>query len=139
MASHGGDILYLCSFLCYVLATYLCTSTVMAERMGGRTLLVSGRRVLDHQNSQQQDKATMGEPSTHLIHLWTAAIQSGRHAVTQSTSSAVSADSFGGGAGVVSSSGAEQRSLCYRGTVFLHCMRWDNGNTPSIKWMSVGF
>ena len=139
MASHGGDILYLCSFLCYVLLLMYLYRCGRKNENGRENTSVSGRRVLDHQNSQQQDKATMGEPSTHLIHLWTAAIQSGRHAVTQSTSSAVSADSFGGGAGVVSSSGAEQRSLCYRGTVFLHCMRWDNGNTPSIKWMSVGF
>ena len=54
-------------------------------------------------------QGNMGEPSTRLIHLWTAAIQSGRHPVTKSTSSAVSADSFGGGVGVVSGlgSGAE--------------------------------
>ena len=106
MASHGGDILYLCSFLCYVLATYLCTSTVMAERMGGRTLLVSGRRVLDHQNSQQQDKATMGEPSTHLIHLWTAAIQSGHRAMRHDAIYFISLVAARG-AGVVSGSGAE--------------------------------
>jgi len=50
--------------------------------MGGRTLLVSGRRVLDQKSNGQnspQDKATMGKPTTRLIHLWTAAIQSGHH------------------------------------------------------------
>jgi hypothetical protein len=45
-----------------------------------------------------------GEPSTSLIHLWTAAIQSGHRAAMQSTSSA---DSFGGGAAVVGGLGAE--------------------------------
>ena len=48
-----------------------------------------------------------GEPSTGLIHQWTAAIRRGHRAAPQPTSSADSADSFGGGAGVVGGSGAE--------------------------------
>ena len=40
-------------------------------------------------------------------------------------------------AAVAGGSGAEKRSLCCRGTVFLHCMRWDIGSTPSINRMSV--
>ena len=84
------------------------------------------------QNSRQQ-WWTVHRPH----HLWTAKIQSGHRAATQSTSSADSADSFGGNAAVVGGSGAEQRSLCCRGTMFLHCKRWDNRNTPSINRMSV--
>jgi len=37
----------------------------------------------------------------------------------------------------VGGSGAEKRSLCCRGTIFLHCIRSNIGNTPSINWMSV--
>ena len=101
----GIYYIYVVSFAMYC---YLCTSTVVAERMrmGGRTLLVSGRRVLDHQNSQQQDKATMGEPSTHLIHLWTAAIQSGHRAMRHDAIYFISLVAARG-AGVVSGSGAE--------------------------------
>jgi len=54
-----------------------------------------------------QNNGNHGEPSTGLIHLRTAAIQSGHCAAPQPTSSADSADSFGGGAGVVGGSGAE--------------------------------
>jgi len=49
----------------------------------------------------------MGEPSTGLIHQWTAAIQSGHRAAPQPTSSADSADSFGGGAAVMGGSGVK--------------------------------
>ena len=54
-----------------------------------------------------QNNGNHGEPSSSLIHQWTAAIQSGHRAATQSISSADSADSFGGGAAVVGGSGAE--------------------------------
>ena len=54
-----------------------------------------------------QDKATMGEPSTGLIHQGAAASQSRHRAAPQPTSSADSADSFGGGAAVVGGSGVE--------------------------------
>jgi len=48
-----------------------------------------------------------GEPSSSLIHLWMAAIQSGHHDAT-ATYLVGAADSFGGGAAVVSGSGAEK-------------------------------
>ena len=54
-----------------------------------------------------QNNGNHGEPSTGLIHLRTAAIQSGHCAAPQPTSSADSADSFGGGTAVVGGSGAE--------------------------------
>ena len=106
MASHGGDILYLCSFLCYVLLLMYLYRCGRKNENGRENTSVSGRRVLDHQNSQQQDKATMGEPSTHLIHLWTAAIQSGHRAMRHDAIYFISLVAARG-AGVVSGSGAE--------------------------------
>jgi hypothetical protein len=79
--------------------------------MGGRALLHSFWKDSFGPEKQRSKLHTPqgnhGEPSTGLIHLRTAAIQSGHRAATQSTSSADSADSFGGGAAVVGGSGAE--------------------------------
>jgi len=63
---------------------------------------ISGKR----ETNDQKLHTPQGNHGERLIHLWTAAIQSGHRAATQSTSSADLADLFGGGAAVVGGAGA---------------------------------